>query len=337
MFIAKDECGNRIEAKNASKEQKYYCPSCGGEVILRAGELNAPHFAHLANECIDKWNYDMSEWHIKMQSFFPVENREIVVEKNGKIHRADVLKDNTVIEMQHSPISAEEFNDRNYFFARLGYRIIWIFDVRDKWKSEQIECLNDNVTEYKWTNPLRIFDTLHKPLSDNNNRFAIYLHLFEEDFDDTRVSRVVKTTGNKTVDFSRFEINEWDVIMENLESIDEFFIPEETKKKTYASERIKRLKAELGTRGLSYAVKYIGQKGKPKDAYICKRRNNRFGLKYAGEEGCLYCKYCALIVGTYANGKDKKAIYCCYPDAYREPDKYAHPGYECCHIEEIDY
>lgn len=65
-----------------------------------------------------------------MQSFFPAENREVIVKHDGKIHRADVLVGNIAIEMQHSQISAEEFNDRNKFFESAGYRLVWVFDVR---------------------------------------------------------------------------------------------------------------------------------------------------------------------------------------------------------------
>lgn len=40
-----------ITAKAATKEQKYYCPSCHEPVILRQGHYYMAHFAHLKRTC----------------------------------------------------------------------------------------------------------------------------------------------------------------------------------------------------------------------------------------------------------------------------------------------
>ena len=61
---------------------------------------------------MDDWKYDMSEWHRGWQSRFPENVREIVVEHRGECHRADILMGGYVIEFQHSPISAGEFERR---------------------------------------------------------------------------------------------------------------------------------------------------------------------------------------------------------------------------------
>lgn len=333
MFIAIDEKGNRVEAAVANRDLQYYCPVCGNPVILRSGLQNADHFAHTANECEDRWNYDMSEWHIKMQGYFPVDTREIVIKHNGIVHRADLLIDKTVIEMQHSPISAEEFNDRNEFFRELSYRVVWIFDVRDKVDNGQIQYLDENtITRMKWKHPMRIFDVLDRPLSDYDKSFAIYLHLrdYEEDDMDTCIYRVVWTRGNNDgfVDFSRFAISEEEINIGCIENVNELFTPLRDKRKVIVQKKLNALKKESVEKGFSYSVKYIGQKGKPRSAYTCDRRK-KFGVSWSGESACQYCKYCAMIIETEREGKKKCAIYCCYPNEYRAPDKDAHPGYEC--------
>ena len=97
--------------------------------------------------------------------------------------------------------------------------------------------------------------------------------------------------------------------------------------------RIKELKEESEDKGFSYSIKYIGEKGKPKEAYTCDRRRE-FGLKWSGEKPA----FIASIVFDHYNKKDGKnicAIYCCYPYVYREPDEDAHPGYECFRVEEL--
>lgn len=118
---------HRVHAFDAEKGQEYYCPVCGNQVIPRQGEVNSWHFAHVTS-CMDDWKYDMSEWHRGWQSRFPENVREIVVEHRGECHRADILMGGYVIEFQHSPISAGEFELRNKFYTRAGYKVIWVFD-----------------------------------------------------------------------------------------------------------------------------------------------------------------------------------------------------------------
>ena len=82
MFIALDCDKNIVEIINATKEHKYYCPSCGEELIIRAKESVAvkPHFAHKKGTECDDFSHDMSEWHLTWQNQFPKECREVVVE-----------------------------------------------------------------------------------------------------------------------------------------------------------------------------------------------------------------------------------------------------------------
>lgn len=115
---------HRVHAFDAEKGQEYYCPVCGNQVIPRQGEVNSWHFAHVTS-CMDDWKYDMSEWHRGWQSRFPENVREIVVEHRGECHRADILMGGYVIEFQHSPISAGEFELRNKFYTRAGYKLLY--------------------------------------------------------------------------------------------------------------------------------------------------------------------------------------------------------------------
>jgi len=51
MLIACDKNSKRIEANIASKNEKYYCPKCGAEVLLKKGKIKIPHFAHNIGGC----------------------------------------------------------------------------------------------------------------------------------------------------------------------------------------------------------------------------------------------------------------------------------------------
>lgn len=46
MLIAINDKGERVEFCNADPTQKYFCPVCGTELILKKGEIKIYHFAH---------------------------------------------------------------------------------------------------------------------------------------------------------------------------------------------------------------------------------------------------------------------------------------------------
>ena len=94
MLIAIDKDGKRVHIDDANKTEKYYCPSCKSELILKRGEERIHHFAHRkCDECKDSWHYDMTDWHYQWQNRFPPECQEVVKNHNGETHRADVLID----------------------------------------------------------------------------------------------------------------------------------------------------------------------------------------------------------------------------------------------------
>ncbi len=138
MFIALDENKNRISVKDAVKGHQYFCPLCGESVNIKAADSLAvrTHFAHKRGSDCDSFSHDMSEWHFQWQEKFPLENREVVIEKDGIKHRADVCINNTVIEFQHSPIKAEEIKARNDFYLSKGFDMVWVFDTDEKIKNE---------------------------------------------------------------------------------------------------------------------------------------------------------------------------------------------------------
>ncbi len=179
MQIALDYKKRRISIEEAllKSSKHYFCPCCGKNVRIRNGKVNVPHFAHISLDDCDDFTHDMSQWHRDWQNRFPEENREVIIklrideksyyadgvkygfleetdileESEGKSkkmifkHRADVCINNTVIEFQHSPISRPEFNKRNWFYTKAGYKVIWVFDL--------IEKLHDTLTIcYKWEN-----------------------------------------------------------------------------------------------------------------------------------------------------------------------------------------
>ncbi len=160
MFTASTKDNNRISIADAIPGNYYRCPVCGNPVVVKAASSDniRTHFAHKRNTlCLDNWKHDMSNWHFEWQSKFPIESREVVVENEGIVHRADVLLNNTVIEFQHSPISSAEFEERNSFYKKCGYRVVWLFDAADKTKI-------DDCFDLVWKKKTTLFSEMKTPI-----------------------------------------------------------------------------------------------------------------------------------------------------------------------------
>lgn len=313
MQIALNEKNARIMAYDANKEGDYRCPLCGGAVILRQGSINIWHFAHKERECADKWHYDMSEWHFRMQAHFPEEQREVVITHNGQTHRADILKGDMVIEFQHSPISLEELEERNIFYNSAGYKVAWVFDLSEQFFRGVISDVirEDDTLMYKWSNPKRYLSCLPVPKEASKE---IVVHFYWGDGDEEWINRVIWSTKNDegNPDFKRFIVDNYSIEIEEYMDISDFFLT-----------RQERLNSYIKSLGKKYVIRNSGIKGMPRETYVCPM-TNVFGIRKFGEEGCLYCRYCAAIK-EYSRGF---ASYCFYPNAVREAED-THPRYDC--------
>ena len=88
MYTAVDKNGNIVDIEDADIKEEYFCPVCHAPLIIKDGWLNATHFAHKAGSCTDDWHYDMSEWHRRMQSYFPKKAREVANKTLKSVQKA---------------------------------------------------------------------------------------------------------------------------------------------------------------------------------------------------------------------------------------------------------
>ena len=321
MYIAIDDNNHKVNVDSATKEGLYYCPICKSKLIVKDGECRTKHFAHKINQCLDNWHYDMSEWHRSKQELFPVENREVVVSGNKQIHRADILIKNTVIEFQHSPITASEFLERTNFFMSLGYRITWVFDISEQYFSERITLSENKDYMYEWKHPMSIFALLPS-ISDYNTKFSLWFS-FIDDYNEKEVFHKIiwaPKNENDVYNLERFIISPYVITPNKPIDIDEFFATKEDWFKIIVENELKGK--------LSYSIKRMGEGGYPRNDYVCPKRKNDFGIRLYSEIGCLYCSSCYMIAHKNKYGKNIYNVYCCYPSKVRkicEP----HPGYEC--------
>lgn len=297
----------RTHAMDADKTQQYFCPLCGGSVIPRQGEVNAWHFAHQTS-CVDDWKYDMSEWHRGWQERFPADVREIVVEHKGERHRADILIGRYVVEFQHSPISAGEFEHRNTFYTSAGYKVIWVFDETIAFGNEYISSSMDDENKFIWKWPNRVLASVVPQYSKN---IAVVLQLTEEDEDDN-FDWLVKVewaiaNDDGSADYRRF-------------FIDDDFAPDlftESGLRDILLNKRQRFDAFLRDHR-PFEQKCNRVKGNPRDWYICPKTNDWHDGR------CRECQH--NIINEFRKGTDYRRgglfFYCSYPRTCHKANEY---------------
>lgn len=125
MLFAIDKDGIKVAPVKGGRA---YCPACNTVVYARCGPTNVDHWAHDSVDTCDDWSYEPKTfWHINWQSRFHKDDIEVIIKKENKFHIADIIATNdVVIEIQNSPISADEILARESFYGKM----IWILNAR---------------------------------------------------------------------------------------------------------------------------------------------------------------------------------------------------------------
>jgi competence protein CoiA len=130
-LIAKNSNGEIIVADRADKEASYFCLECNASVRLRGGARRRRHFYHTtqARPCRQAGK---SATHLAVQqrllSLLPFgEARlEVAFPEIGRIADLYWEKAKIVFEVQCSPISKQEVEERSSDYRRLGLTPVWI-------------------------------------------------------------------------------------------------------------------------------------------------------------------------------------------------------------------
>lgn len=230
-----------------------------------------------------------------------------------------------MLEFQYSPITSDEFEDRNTFFRNAGYRLAWVFNLSHI-SEDSLYMSEEKENLMIWKHPMRIFANADY-LSENNKKFALWFsYCSDDDFDiigEEQIKRVIWAIKEDDGCYSmrRFFTSDYTMILndESLINANYFFYSD----KDFFREKLLELKKIH-----SFSVKYSGKKGEQKQAYICPRKPEKFGIKMWGENGCYYCRYCYMVAQNKSTNEKMYASYCCYPTQVRELCE-THPGYEC--------
>lgn len=233
MFTALDCNGQRVYADTVEIGTPCFCQACGETTRIRRGTRNKAHFSHLPkSECVYGLDRDYkSEWHIRMQDYFPRETQErrFLDDMTGEIHIADVfLEDsNTVLEFQHSPIPETEFLSRTQFHLNNGRRIAWFFDESSQSSNSEHgrfkpsgEIWYGKYDEYHWMRRPRAFLSKGPDIEEEFSRYGVFVYTGKEgdvfrrivdeifDYEDVLFSEMIVDMNSFDVD-SLFEFDEY--------------------------------------------------------------------------------------------------------------------------------
>jgi len=158
MIYAIDKKNNKIKA---DKKKEGYCPMCDEKLIPKCGLINIWHWSHKNNTDCDTWYNGETEWHINWKLLVNQKYCEVSIKKDNKIHRADILHPNWVIELQNSSISSYEIIQRELFYNNM----IWIINGKEFKKNFNLTYDRQHKNySFKWLWARKTFKTFNKKI-----------------------------------------------------------------------------------------------------------------------------------------------------------------------------
>lgn len=151
------------ELTQIRSEQAFACPMCHQSVILKAGPIKIPHFAHRKkNSCWYEAEAETEE-HLRLKQLFAEkclrEKLSFQVEAYLPTlkQRPDLLIGKIAIEIQCSPLPIKRLVERTETYQTHGYQVVWILGERlvpkDKLTqlTKQFLYFSESLGFYLWT------------------------------------------------------------------------------------------------------------------------------------------------------------------------------------------
>ncbi len=156
MYIGKNEFGETVSLlfretsqMTQLRREKWYCPACKGELILKAGSKKAAHFAHKHQSDCNSFSEGETSEHLQGKKNIAkwCEEQEIPYQIEAYLpelqQRPDLLVDGVIaIEFQCSDLSIDRLEERTKKYLEYGYQVFWIvgekFILKEKLSSLQL-------------------------------------------------------------------------------------------------------------------------------------------------------------------------------------------------------
>ncbi len=128
--------GHRLRAEEAGSGTVGLCPWTRREVKAKVGEIRQ-YWAYIGGQPNLPEGYENeTEWHNNWKTTIKDEYCEVVCGENNE-HRADIIgNEETVVEIQKSPIDIRIVRERINFYQELSQkRVIWVVDASEYWNT----------------------------------------------------------------------------------------------------------------------------------------------------------------------------------------------------------
>ena len=124
-----------------------------------------------------------------------------------------------IIEFQNDFISKTEFNERNWFYQKAGYKVIWVFNLINEAYEQRLQWYDEigNGAKFRWTNPRKTFSSLlpqnykRTATPTSGNSVILFFQLAEPQHNKVGyIERVVwakRGDKNETADYGLFMTN----------------------------------------------------------------------------------------------------------------------------------
>lgn len=164
LFARSHSAGPRVRPTPGARAM---CATCGAPCTAKCGSVNVWHWAHGSRADCDPWSEGETAWHAGWKAL--AEDHAVEVAMGP--HRADIVTNRgTVIELQHSAISAEEIAEREAFY---GPAMVWVFDGSPFFERFLLRP-RDGFHTFRWLTPRRSLFSVRRPMF-----FDFGPHLFE--------------------------------------------------------------------------------------------------------------------------------------------------------------
>lgn len=137
--------------------QPFYCPCCESELVIKAGLIKIPHFAHKSNTTCNASSEPESDYHLlakrKLFTWFCSHGYDAELEGYVPIikKRADILvrsgEKKYAVEFQCSTISEVLFTERTKAYQSVGIIPIWILAAKN---IKRIERQEFKISAFQW-------------------------------------------------------------------------------------------------------------------------------------------------------------------------------------------
>lgn len=153
MLVAQTKTKQWITAADAQKTNQFFCPGCGGPLVLKKGRVLSPHFAHGKKQACDSLSEGETSEHLalkqKLLAWGQASTPDWQLEEPlpALNQRPDLLWENLAVEIQCSPLAQARLAQRRENYRQHDYHDWWLLGKK-LWPNKRLTTLQKYFCDY---------------------------------------------------------------------------------------------------------------------------------------------------------------------------------------------